>query len=83
MNERKININQSVSFFDTNLGLLWLKESLKKLKGAQGGKVSFGCGIDTDLTKAEVSYVAYLWYRAQEEMGVAKISGQNFRALIL
>lgn len=78
MDKRIISIRHSVDFIDSSLGLTWLKESLKKIKNAQGGKVSFGCGIDTDTAKTEVAYVAYLWYRAQEEMIVANISGQKF-----
>lgn len=78
MNKRKINIRDAVDFIDSILGSTWLKENLKKLKAAQGGKVNFGCGIDHATSKSTVAHIAYLWYRAQEEITVAEISGLSY-----
>lgn len=75
MGERIINIRQAVEQLESFLGISWLKEKLTLIKKSHGGKVSFGCGIGSGCS--EVAYVAYLWYRAQEELVFSEISGMD------
>jgi hypothetical protein len=76
MDERLINIRRAVEHLESALGVPWLKENLKSIKKAHGGKVSFGCGIGTG--GVGVAPVAYLWYRAQEELAFAEMSGRDY-----
>ncbi len=73
MHREEIDVTGSVEYLENVMGTAWLKDNLQSVKESHGGRVSFGCGFDAD--SAGVSAVAYLWYKAREEMAAAAISG--------
>ncbi|HBX22760.1 MAG TPA: hypothetical protein DEF34_03850 [Desulfotomaculum sp.] len=75
LDERYLNVYGAVDYLDEVIGSVWLKESLKTLKGYAGGGGSFGRHID--FSSCAVSAAAYYWYRAREELALDVISGQG------
>lgn len=75
MRERYIDVRRAVDYLESLLGVQWLKENLKQMKGSAGGGVGFGRPVEQDA--GAVPVIAYYWYRAREELVLQSISGQG------